>query len=99
MASKFLPNTVTVTSTAAIVLPANRLRLAMFLKCPTGAAATVFVKFDNSAQALTSGNGYPLAAGESLFVPSVMTPDGVSNPAAVLAITASASSTLAIVEL
>jgi hypothetical protein len=99
MALQFPPNTVTVTSTAAIVLPANRQRRAMFLKCPAGSAATVFVKFDNSAQALTAANGYPLAPGDSLFVPSTFTPDGVSNPAAVQAITAAANSTLAIVEL
>lgn len=56
------------TSGGVSVLAKNGNRRAALIKAPIGNTATVYVKFDSSATALTTSNGYPLEPGDELIL-------------------------------
>lgn len=67
---------VNVTTTAAIVVPANINRRVLFIQ--NVADTDIYYKFDESATALTTANGAKLAAGAELLLTA--TPNEFRNP-------------------
>lgn len=90
---------VSVTTAVTTILADNRNRRAFALKSLSTNTDTIYLKFDGSTTALTTANGYPLAAGESLIVGSGIGLSGVDAGFAIKGIVATTTCDLRVQEL
>lgn len=73
---------ITVTTSPTPVLATNYKRRVMFIKSVKTNASTIYLKLDDSETVLTTSNGFPLEAGESIIIVNnkYTTPIGQSAP-------------------